>query len=59
MLNDEAFMSFRFVFFHHAMTSSVDTLTSKDVKELLSDKYILILGDSGKQFVIFLIDRKH
>jgi hypothetical protein len=37
----------------------VDTLTSKDVKELLSDKYILILGDSGKQFVIFLIDQKH
>ncbi|CAF4740491.1 unnamed protein product [Rotaria sp. Silwood1] len=28
------------------MTSPSDTLTSKDVRELLSNKYILILGDS-------------
>ncbi|CAF1189051.1 unnamed protein product [Rotaria sordida] len=28
------------------MTSPLDTLTSKDVKQLLSDKYILIIGDS-------------
>ena len=34
------------------MTSPVDTLTSADVRELLTDKYILILGDSGMKFLL-------
>jgi len=40
------------------MTSPVDTLTSKNVKDLFHDKYILILGDSGKLFII-LIDKNN
>jgi hypothetical protein len=40
------------------MTSPVDTLTSNDVKELLCDKYILILGDSGKPILLFISPRK-
>jgi hypothetical protein len=41
------------------MTSPVDTLTANDVKELIYEKYILILGDSGKKrFLRFYIPKK-
>ncbi|CAF0870711.1 unnamed protein product [Adineta ricciae] len=46
--DDQYIMQFRHIhkILYHAMTSSLDNLTSKDVKNLLHDKYILILGDS-------------
>lgn len=49
---------FSLFFSHHAMTSPVDTLTSNNVKELIYEKYILILGDSGKIFLDFYISKK-
>lgn len=33
----------------HLMTSRVDTLTINAVRNLLRDKYVLILGDSGNE----------